>query len=233
MAEDALILVVEDDARLRGQLSRYLSDNGYRVTTAEDAAEARDRLRFLQPDLLVLDVMMPGENGLALTESLRSEQIDLPVLLLTARGSPEDRIAGFEAGADDYLPKPFEPRELLLRIRAMLRRAPPPPLPDVAPSGPVQLGVLSFDAERGELRGPAGPIRLTGGEAALLTALARRPNEVLSREDIVEALGMDETGERAIDVQVTRLRRKIETDPREPRFLYTARGRGYVLKPGS
>jgi len=232
MADDAMILVVEDDARLRGQLSRYLADNGYRVTTAEDAAEARDQLRFLQPDLLVLDVMMPGESGLALTESLRREQIDLPVLLLTARGSPEDRIAGFEAGADDYLPKPFEPRELLLRIRAMLRRAPPPPLPDVAPAGPVQLGVLSFDADRGELRGPTGPIRLTGGEAALLTALARRPNEVLSREDIVDALGMDETGERAIDVQVTRLRRKIETDPREPRFLYTARGRGYVLKPG-
>jgi two-component system phosphate regulon response regulator OmpR len=232
MADDALILVVEDDARLRGQLSRYLTDNGYRVTAAEDAAEARDRLRFLQPDLLVLDVMMPGENGLALTESLRREQINLPVLLLTARGSPEDRIAGFEAGADDYLPKPFEPRELLLRIRAMLRRAPPPPLTEVAPIGPVQLGVLTFDTGRGELRGPAGPIRLTGGEAALLTALARRPNEVLSREDIVDALGMDETGERAIDVQVTRLRRKIETDPREPRFLYTARGRGYVLKPG-
>jgi two-component system phosphate regulon response regulator OmpR len=232
MADDALILVVEDDARLRGQLSRYLADNGYRVTTAEDAAEARARLRFLQPDLLLLDVMMPGESGLALTESLRRKQIDLPVLLLTARGAPEDRIAGFEAGADDYLPKPFEPRELLLRIRAMLRRIPPPTLPATGPAGPIQLGVLTFDAGRGELRGPSGPIRLTGGEAALLTALARRPNEVLSREDIVDALGMDDSGERAIDVQVTRLRRKIETDPREPRFLHTARGRGYVLKPG-
>src|SRR5580693_868408 len=168
MADDALILVVEDDARLRGQLSRYLADNGYRVSTAEDAATARDQLRFLQPDLLVLDVMMPGETGLALTESLRREAIDLPVLLLTARGAPEDRIAGFEAGADDYLAKPFEPRELLLRIRAMLRRVPPPPLAEAAPSGPVQLGVLTFDAGRGELRGPGGPIRLTGGEAALL-----------------------------------------------------------------
>ena len=232
MADDALILVVEDDARLRGQLSRYLSDNGYRVSTAEDAAAARDRLRFLQPDLMVLDVMMPGESGLALTEALRREQFDLPVLLLTARGAPEDRIAGFEAGADDYLPKPFEPRELLLRIRAMLRRAPPPPLPAAGPAGPVQLGKLTFDADRGELRGPAGPMRLTGGEAALLTALARRPNEILSREDIADALGMDDSGERAIDVQVTRLRRRIETDPREPRFLHTARGRGYVLKPG-
>jgi two-component system phosphate regulon response regulator OmpR len=231
MPEDALILVVEDDARLRGQLSRYLAENGYRVSTADDAAAARDQLRFLHPDLMVLDVMMPGESGLALTESLRRDDNNLPVLLLTARGAPEDRITGFEAGADDYLPKPFEPKELLLRIRAMLRRIPPPPAA-TEPVGPTQLGALRFDAARGELRGPDGPIRLTGGEAALLTALARRPNEILSREDIVGALGMDDSGERAIDVQVTRLRRKIEADPREPRFLHTARGRGYVLKPG-
>jgi two-component system phosphate regulon response regulator OmpR len=232
MSEDALILVVEDDARLRGQLARYLAENGYRVSTAEDAAAARDQLRFLHPDLMVLDVMMPGESGLALTESLRRDENDLPVLLLTARGAPEDRIAGFEAGADDYLPKPFEPKELLLRIRAMLRRIPPPPPPSAEQAGPTQLGALTFDVARGELRGPDGPVRLTGGEAALLTAFARRPNEVLSREDIVGALGMDDSGERAIDVQVTRLRRKIEADPREPRFLHTARGRGYVLKPG-
>lgn len=232
MSEDAVILVVDDDARLRGLLSRYLADNGFRVTTAQDAAEARDQLRFLQPDLLVLDVMMPGESGLELTESLRRDQTDVPVLLLTARGAPEDRIAGFEAGADDYLPKPFEPKELLLRIRAMLRRVtPPPPVVD-SHSGPVTLGLLSFDVGRGELRGTGGPIRLTGGEAALLTALARRPTEILSREDIAEALGMEDAGERAIDVQVTRLRRKIEVDPREPRFLHTVRGRGYVLKPG-
>jgi len=229
---DALILVVEDDARLRTLLQRYLGENGFRVITAENAAEARDRLRFLQPDLMVLDVMMPGETGLALTESLRAERSDLPILLLTARGAPEDRIAGLEAGADDYLPKPFEAKELLLRIRAMLRRISAPVV--VAPSeGPVQLGVLSFDAGRGELRGPAGVVRLTGGEAALLATLARRPNEVLSREDIAAALDMDEAGERAIDVQVTRLRRKIETDPREPRFLHTVRGRGYILKPGA
>ncbi len=235
MAEDALILVVDDDARLRGLLSRYLGENGFRVTTAGSALEARDRLRFLQPDLMVLDVMMPGESGLDLTESLRGENSEVPVLLLTARGGPEDRIAGFEAGADDYLPKPFDPRELLLRIRAMLRRAPPPPPPG-PPSGPVQLGALEFDPDRGEMRGEvrayAGPVRLTGGEAALLTVLARKPNEVLSRDDIAAALGGDEAGERAIDVQVTRLRRKIEVDPREPRFLHTVRGRGYILKPG-
>nr|MDA8252247.1 response regulator [Rhodospirillales bacterium] len=124
MADDALILVVDDDARLRGLLSRYLGEQGFRVQTAEHAAEAREQMRFLQPDLLVLDVMMPGEDGLTLTQSLRRERSGVPVLLLTARGGPEDRIAGFEAGADDYLPKPFDPRELLLRIRALLRRAP-------------------------------------------------------------------------------------------------------------
>ena len=230
MPEDAHILVVDDDARLRALLQRYLSGEGFRVTTAADAAEARGKLRAINPDLMVLDVMMPGETGLALTESLRQEQgPDVPVLLLTARGAPEDRIAGFEAGADDYLGKPFEPRELVLRIRALLRRAPPPAEPA---AGPVQLGAAEFDPQRGELRGPEGPVRLTGGEAALLSALARKPNEVLTREEIAAALDMDDSGERAIDVQVTRLRRKLEADPREPRFLHTVRGRGYVLKPG-
>jgi two-component system, OmpR family, phosphate regulon response regulator OmpR len=230
MAEDAHILVVDDDARLRALLSRYLAGEGFRVTTAETVSDARAKLRVVHPDILVLDVMMPGESGLTLTESLRQEQgHELPVLLLTARGTPEDRIAGFEAGADDYLGKPFEPRELVLRIRALLRRA--PPAPDAA-RGPVRLGPLRFDVERGELTGSDGGVRLTGGEAALLAALARKPNEVLSREDIAAALGMDEAGERAIDVQVTRLRRKLEADPREPRFLHTVRGRGYVLKPG-
>ena len=230
MAEDAHILVVDDDVRLRNLLQRYLAGEGFRVTTADTAQDARAKLRAINPDLMVLDVMMPGESGLDLTGALRREQgHDLPVLLLTARGAPEDRIAGFEAGADDYLPKPFEPRELVLRIRAMLRRAPPPA---EAPSGPVQLGALTFDRERGELRDADGPVRLTGGEVALLTALAAKPNEVLSREEIAAALSMDDAGERAIDVQVTRLRRKVEGDPREPRFLHTVRGRGYVLKPG-
>ena len=224
---EAHVLVVDDDARLRALLSRYLAEQGFRVTTAGHAAEAREQMRFMQPDVLVLDVMMPGENGLSLTNSLRAGRTGLPILLLTARGAPEDRIAGFEAGADDYLGKPFEPYELVLRLRAMLRRVVPP-----SPAEPVPLGRLSFDTERAELRGPEGVVHLTGGEAALLQALARKPGEVLSRDWIVETLGMDETGERAIDVQVTRLRRKIEADPREPRFLHTVRGRGYVLKPG-
>jgi two-component system phosphate regulon response regulator OmpR len=229
---EAHVLVVDDDSRLRSLLSRYLAENGFRVSTAAHAEEARDKLRFLQPDALVLDVMMPGETGLALTAALRDENAAVPILLLTARGAPEDRIAGFESGADDYLGKPFEPRELVLRLRAMLRRAAAAAPEVTAPSGPVRLGALEFDVGRGELRGPGGVIHLTGGESALLGALAARPGEVFSREDIVAELGMDETGERAIDVQVTRLRRKIEADPREPRFLHTVRGRGYVLKPG-
>ncbi len=231
MPDDAHVLVVDDDARLRSLLSRYLAENGFRVSTASHADDARDKMRFLAPDALVLDVMMPGETGLALTTALRAERAHVPILLLTARGAPEDRIAGFESGADDYLGKPFEPRELVLRLRAMLRRS-AAAAPAELPSGPLRLGVLSFDPARGELSGPDGPMHLTGGEGALLAALAARPNEVLTREDIAAALQMDETGERAIDVQVTRLRRKIEADPREPRFLHTVRGRGYILKPG-
>jgi len=242
--EDFHILIVEDDDRLRERLARYLSGEGFRVTAATDAADARSKLRSIDPDLMVLDVMMLGESGLDLIQSLRQEQgqdpvrpgssprsSDLPVLLLTARTAPEDRIAGFEAGADDYLGKPFEPRELVLRIRALLRRAPPAPPPE-PPARPLRIGLAEFDVGRGELRDASGPIRLTGGEAALLTALARKPNEVLSREEIAEALNMDDSGERAVDVQVVRLRRKIEADPREPRFLHTVRGRGYILKPG-
>jgi len=226
------VLVVDDDARLRALLQRYLAEQGFRVTTADHAAAAREQMRSMQPDALVLDVMMPGETGLDLTTSLRREAAGVPILLLTARGAPEDRIAGFEAGADDYLGKPFEPYELVLRLRAMLRRVPAP-----EPSGPVRLGPLTFDLARAELSGPDGVVHLTGGEAALLLALAERPGTVLTREWIAEHLGRDrpeeDAGERAIDVQVTRLRRKIEADPREPRFLHTVRGRGYVLKPGA
>jgi two-component system phosphate regulon response regulator OmpR len=221
------ILVVDDDARLRELLRRYLAGEGFRVSTAADAVEARERLAGIAFDLIVLDVMMPGENGLDLTEALRRTQA-IPIVLLTARGAPEDRIAGFERGADDYLAKPFEPRELLLRIRTILRRTAAAPGPA---EGPVALGDAVFDPGRGVLTRGAETIRLTGGEAALLTALARRAGEILTREDIAAALGQEDAGERAIDVQVTRLRRKIEPDPREPLFLQTVRGRGYVLKP--
>ncbi len=229
MSDEAHILVVDDDARLRGLLSRYLADQGFRVTTAADAADARDKLRFVHPDLMVLDVMMPGETGLELTSGLRAERApDMPILLLTARDTPEDIVAGFEAGADDYLGKPFDPRVLVARIRSMLRRA----QPSAAPLGPLQLGQAIFDPARGELTLANAPVRLTGAELALLAALAARPHEILSREALAAALGLDDVNERAIDVQVTRLRRKIEPDPREPRFLHTVRGKGYTLKPG-
>lgn len=231
MSDQPHLLVVDDDARLRALLQRFLTENGFRVTPAADAAEARAALKAVAFDLLVLDVMMPGETGLELVDSLRRQGQEVPVLMLTARGDPDDRVAGFEHGADDYLAKPFDPRELAFRIRTILKRAAPPPVAP-SPSGPLQLGLLWFDADRAELRGPDGTTRLTGGEAALLAALAQKPGEVLSREFIAEALGTPDAGERAVDVQVTRLRRKIEPDPREPRFLHTIRHKGYVLRPG-
>jgi two-component system phosphate regulon response regulator OmpR len=231
VAETAHLLVVDDDARLRDLLQRFLTEQGFRVTAVADAAAARRALSAMMFDLLVVDVMMPGESGLALTEGLRREGNEVPILMLTARGAPQDRIAGLEHGVDDYLAKPFDPRELALRIRTILRRAAPVAAP-AQHSAPVQLGPRWFDIERAELRGPEGSVRLTGGEASLLQALARRIGEVLSREEIGAALGTPEAGERAIDVQVTRLRRKVETDPREPRFIQTVRHRGYVLRPG-
>ncbi len=224
------ILLVDDDARICALAGRYLTENGFRVTQARSAAEARDKLRFLDFDLMVLDVMMPGETGLALTGDLRAERTpSMPILLLTARDTPEDIIAGFEAGADDYLGKPFDPRVLTARIRAMLRRAQPPSLPPL----PLQLGTAIFEPQRGELASASGRTRLTGAELALLSALAAHPHEALSREALATALGLDDVNERAIDVQVTRLRRKIEPDPREPRYLLTVRGKGYMLKPGA
>ncbi len=231
-AEAAHLLVVDDDARLRALLQRFLAEQGFRVSTAADAAAARGALAAMAFDLLVLDVMMPGESGLDLVESLRRGGNEVPVLMLTARGGPDDRVTGLERGADDYLAKPFDPRELALRIRTILKRAAPAPPSAALPQAPVQLGPRWFDPERSELRGPEGTVRLTGGEASLLLALARRAGEVLSREEIAAALGTPDAGERAVDVQVTRLRRKIEPDPREPRFLHTVRHRGYVLRPG-
>jgi two-component system phosphate regulon response regulator OmpR len=229
-AERPHLLVVDDDARLRDLLARYLTGEGFRVATASDAAAAREKLSVLAFDLLVLDVTMPGETGLSLAESLRRTN-DVPIMLLTARGAPEDRIAGFEAGADDYLPKPFDPRELSLRIRALLRRAAPPPV--AAPSTAVVLGRMTFDVARGELRRDGERVHLTEGEAALLAALARRAGEKLARADIATEMNQPGLGDRAIDVQVVRLRRKLEPDPREPRFLQTVRGIGYMLRPGA
>lgn len=230
----AHILVVDDDARLRRLLSRFLRNAGYLVTCARDAAQARRLLDGLDFDLMVLDVMMPGEDGMSFTRDLRRGST-MPVLLLTARGGTTDRIEGLESGADDYLAKPFEPRELLLRIAAILRR-----LPRSESRGPLFLGLgsLRFDTRKAELWQGDRLIHLTGTEAALLSCLAATPGEPVSRQTLIEDLGRNtrasdepESSERAIDVQMTRLRRKIEPDPREPRYLQTVRGTGYMLVP--
>jgi len=217
------ILVVDDDRRIRELLKKYLSENGYRISTAESAAEARARMEGMAFDLLVLDVMMPGENGLDLTKSLRLDS-SIPILLLTARAETEHRIEGLEGGADDYLPKPFEPRELLLRIGTILRRT----VPEKIDTSQVRLGPSRFDRERGELWREGNLVRLTDREVQMMHLFASRPNETLSRT----LLRSDEAGtERAIDVQINRLRRKIERDPKNPIYLQTIRGLGYVLKP--
>lgn len=225
-AEQPHILVIDDDRRLRDLLRRYLVDNGFLVATAADAAEARAKLAALEFDLIVMDVMMPGESGLELTRALRHE-IGTPILLLTARGEADDRIEGLESGADDYLAKPFEPRELVLRIHAILRRAPPRAEPAV--NGPVRFGAFAFDLRRDELLHRGERVHLTTAEASLLRVLAMRAGEVLSRETLSE-LGRVGGNVRTVDVQVTRLRRKIEEDPRLPRYLQTVRGEGYVLR---
>jgi len=219
------LLVVDDDARLRELLRRYLTDQGFRVTTAVDVPEARAKLGAFAFDLLIVDVMMPGENGYAFTESLRATS-RIPILMLTAMAESKNRIAGLERGADDYVVKPFEPRELVLRIRNILQRVPPARAPE--PGIELRFGLYRLDVRRGELYRGAEPVRLTAAETALLLALARKPGEPVSREDLsLEAKGTP----RGVDVQMTRLRRKIEADPKFPRFLQTVRGTGYVLKP--
>jgi len=205
------LLVVDDDARLRELLRRYLSDSGFRVTTAGDASEARSQLASFAFDLVVLDVMM-----------LRSEG-RLPVLLLTAMAEPEDRVNGLEQGADDYLSKPFEPRELVLRIRNILQRRPAD-----AASRDLRFGGCRFDVARGELYRGAEVVHLTAAEAGLLSILAQKPGQAVSREELSLSLSANV---RNVDVQMTRLRRKIERDPRFPRYLQTVRGTGYTLKP--
>jgi two-component system, OmpR family, phosphate regulon response regulator OmpR len=228
---DAHILVVDDDERIRGLLQKFLAKNDYWVTTARDAAHARKLLDGLEFDLLVVDVMMPGEDGLSLTKDL-AEKLATPILLLTARGEAEDRIKGLEVGADDYLVKPFEPRELLLRINAILRRVPKPEPSQEVPKT-LQLGPVRYDMTRGELWRGKDLVRLTATESQLMRLFSARPNEPISRAQLVEDLGRDDgqAQERAVDVQITRLRRKIEADPKTPRYLQTVRGAGYMLAP--
>ncbi|MCL4104913.1 UNVERIFIED_CONTAM: hypothetical protein GTU68_018620 [Idotea baltica] len=201
------------------------------VTAARDAAHARRVLSGLEFDLIVLDVMMPGEDGVSLTRDLRT-RMETPILLLTAKGETEDRIAGLEAGADDYLTKPFEPKELLLRINAILRRV---PLSDAVDEGPkvLHLGPVRYDIERGEMWAGEQMVRLTATESQLMKIFSSHTGEAVTRTKLVEDLGRDtgQAQERAVDVQITRLRRKIEADPKQPRYLQTVRGAGYMLVP--
>jgi two-component system phosphate regulon response regulator OmpR len=222
------LLVVDDDARLRELLRRYLSDNGFRVTLAADAAEARANLASFAFDLIVLDVMMPGESGLDLTRALRGEgrMPRVPVLLLTAMGEPEERVNGLETGADDYLAKPFEPRELVLRIRNILERR----VSAAENDRSIRFGAFRFDLSRGELFRGGDIVHLTAAEAGLLSSLAARAGHAVSREDLSQSAQFS-GNIRNVDVQMTRLRRKIEPDPRYPRYLQTVRGTGYALKP--
>lgn len=235
MTDQPHILVVDDDRRIRDLTARYLSEQGFNVVTANNAADARDKMKSLAFDLLVLDIMMPGEDGLELTANLRTES-DVPILLLTARTEAEDRIAGLQTGADDYLTKPFEPKELVLRIQSILKRA--RPVERAAPQRRViKFGEFLFELDRRRLFRGEEPVYLTEAETDLLTELATNAGEVVSRDALSSSAGdpdestAESPGSRQVDVQVTRLRRKIENDPRFPRYLQTVRGRGYLLQP--
>ena len=218
-------LVVDDDNRLRELLVKYLSENGFLVVAAKDAQDARAKLKTLQFDIIILDLMMPGESGLDFAEDY-SKSSTTPILMLTAMSEPDDRIIGLEHGADDYLVKPFEPRELLLRIHNILKRLPKADLANIE----TIMGAAVFQSDRGELLVHGNIVRLTDIEIGLLRALACCPGDILSREELIELTGTTGGG-RSVDVHVTRLRRKIERDPKLPRYLQTVRGRGYLLRP--
>jgi two-component system, OmpR family, phosphate regulon response regulator OmpR len=228
---DVHLLIVDDDERIRGLLQKFLVRHGFFVTSARNAAHARRLMEGLDFDLIVLDVMMPDEDGITFTRSLRRSQAT-PILLLTAKGETVSRIEGLEAGADDYLTKPFEPKELLLRINAILRRVPQTRAVETGPKL-LNLGPVRYDVERGEMWSGTTPVRLTATEAALMRIFAAAPGEPVSREKLVADLGRDDgqASARAVDVQITRLRRKIEADPKQPRYLQTVRGAGYMLAP--
>lgn len=231
IADDAAhILVVDDDQRIRDLLVRFLTENGYRVSAAEDAASARAAMRGLAFDLMILDVMMPGETGLSLAQDLRNKgNSDIPIIMLTARAEIEDRISGLEAGVDDYVPKPFDPRELLLRMNNILKRR-RETMSDPATGAPqpdVRFGKFTFQPTRGELHADGEPIKLTEIERNLLRYFAARPGQTVEREELANLAGHD--SERAVDVQINRLRRKIEADPANPSYLQTVRGRGYIF----
>lgn len=228
---DAHLLIVDDDERIRGLLQKFLIRHGFLVSVARDAAHAERILSGLDFDMIVLDVMMPGEDGVSFCQRLR-ETRETPILLLTAKNDASDRIAGLEAGADDYLAKPFEPKELLLRINSVLRRVPPAEMREQGPKM-LMLGPLRYDVAKGTMWHGEETVRLTATESQIMRVFAACPGEPVSRTTLVEELSRDgdPSQERAVDVQITRLRRKIESDPKQPRYLQTVRGAGYMLTP--
>ncbi len=215
------LLIVDDDQRLRDLIGRFLQENGFRITRAEHAEAARQAMQGLQFDLIVLDVMMPGQNGFEFAQSVR-EKSNIPILMLTARDEPDKRIKGLEIGVDDYLAKPFEPRELLLRINNILKRS-----PDITTQSELRMGAYIFYVGRGELKRDDQSIKLTERERDLLRMFAQRPGTPIPRHEL--AGGENCGNERAVDVQINRLRQKIEADPSNPVYLQTVRGKGYIL----
>ena len=225
------VLICDDETDLREMLAEYLGKRGFQTSLAGNAEELRATLEVEKPDLILLDINMPGEDGLSVLRSLQGP--DAPhVIMLTAAGEVIDRVVGLEMGADDYLAKPFEPKELLLRINAILRRMPDATADDAAPKL-LTLGDIRYDIERGEMWRGEDLVRLTATESQLMRIFSAQPGEPLSRTKLVEELGRDrgQSQERAVDVQITRLRRKIEDDPKQPRYLQTVRGAGYILAP--
>ena len=221
------ILVIDDDTRLRSLLQRFLRENDFYVSGAKDAAEARNFLKEYKFDLLIVDIMMPNETGLEFLEKFRAES-NIPVIMLTAMGETADRIAGLETGADDYLPKPFEPKELVLRIRNILKRT---PLEKNAAQEKFDLGLCLYDINKKELTTKQGQIiHITPVEQSLLSILGQKSGQIFTREKLAEMLGAGQSP-RSIDVQITRLRKKIEKDSKNPRYLQTVRGKGYMLLP--
>ncbi|MDB9852207.1 MAG: response regulator [Rhodobacterales bacterium] len=227
----AHILIVDDDERIRNLLQKFLLRNGFFASIARDAAHARRLLSSIEFDMIVLDVMMPGEDGLSLTIDLR-KTLSTPILLLTAKSESNERIMGFEAGADDYLTKPFEPKELVLRINSILRRMPKDDV-DLALPTTIQMGAVRYDLSRGELWDNNALVKLTATESALLRIFSVNLHNPVSRPKLVEDLTKNgvPSQERSVDVQITRLRRKLEVDPKMPRYLQTVRGAGYMLAP--